>query len=66
LQETSWDDALAQIGEMYFSIKIPSQSNPMFDMMSSMLMGGNNPFAAKKREQKTVGSSAPPSAPALD
>jgi hypothetical protein len=66
LQETQWDDALAQIGEMYFSIKIPSQSNPMFDMMSSMLMGGNNPFAAKKREQKTVGSSAPPSAPALD
>lgn len=66
LQEAQWDDALAQIGEMYFGIKIPSQSNPMFDMMSSMLMGGNNPFAAKKREQKSVGSSAPPSAPALD
>ena len=66
LQETQWEDALAQIGEMYFSIKIPSQSNPMFDMMSSMLMGGNNPFAAKKREQKTVGSSATPPAPGLD
>lgn len=66
LQEAQWDDVLAQIGEMYFGIKIPSQSNPMFDMMSSMLMGGNNPFAAKKREQKSVGGSAPPSAPALD
>jgi hypothetical protein len=31
-----------------------------------MLMGGNNPFAAKKREQKTVGSSATPPAPGLD
>ncbi|QIW99437.1 hypothetical protein AMS68_004955 [Peltaster fructicola] len=69
LKETGWDEALAQIGEMYFGIKIPSQSNPMFDMMSSMLMGGNNPFAAKKKEQKTVtaeaASPAPP-APGLD
>lgn len=68
LKETGWDEALAQIGEMYFGIKIPSQSNPMFDMMSSMLMGGGNPFGGgKKKETKAVqGSSAPPSAPALD
>lgn len=64
LKEVQWDDALAQIGEMYFGIKIPSQSNPMFDMMSSMLMGGGNPFGGKKREQKTVGASAPAPAPA--
>lgn len=69
LKETGWDEALLHIGEMYFGIKIPSQSNPMFDMMSSMLMGGNNPFAPKKREQQRVGAAAPappPSAPAVD
>ncbi|KAI7372701.1 hypothetical protein KC336_g20588, partial [Hortaea werneckii] len=57
---------LAQIGEMYFGIKIPSQSNPMFDMMSSMFMGGNNPFGAKKKEQKSVGAAAPAPPPAVD
>lgn len=61
-----WDEPLLQIGEMYFGIKIPSQSNPMFDMMSSMLMGGNNPFAQKKREPQRVqagNSGSTPSAP---
>lgn len=70
LKELQWDEPMAQIGEMYFGIKIPSQSNPMFDMMSSMLMGGNNPFAAKKKDPRSVGASAtpppPPSAPAVD
>lgn len=70
LKETSWDDALAQIGEMYFGIKIPSQSNPMFDMMSNMLMGSNNPFAAKKKETRSLqpaeSSSSTPPAPGLD
>ncbi len=69
LKEVGWEEPLAQIGEMYFGIKIPSQSNPMFDMMSSMLMGGNNPFAAKKKEQKSAGAAAPaaaPPAPAVD
>ncbi|KAI7523710.1 hypothetical protein KC331_g18524, partial [Hortaea werneckii] len=61
-----WEEPLAQIGEMYFGIKIPSQSNPMFDMMSSMFMGGNNPFAAKKKEQKSVGAAAPAPPPAVD
>lgn len=67
LKEVGWEEPLAQIGEMYFGIKIPSQSNPMFDMMSSMLMGGNNPFAAKKKESRQVGAPASPApAPALD
>lgn len=71
LKETGWEEALAQIGEMYFGIKIPSQSNPMFDMMSSMLMGGNNPFAAKKKESRSIqasdaSSSQAPPAPGLD
>ncbi|KXT14468.1 hypothetical protein AC579_4798 [Pseudocercospora musae] len=55
LKEVSaWEEPMLQIGEMYFGIKIPSQSNPMMDMMSSLLMGGNNPFAAKKREPQRV------------
>lgn len=58
LKEVNWEEPLANVGEMYFAIKIPSQSNPMMDMMSSMLMGGNNPFAAKKREQRQVGAAA--------
>ncbi|GAB1728848.1 hypothetical protein D0864_16260 [Hortaea werneckii] len=66
LKEAGWEEPLAQIGEMYFGIKIPSQSNPMFDMMSSMFMGGNNPFAAKKKEQKSVGAAAPAPPPAVD
>ena len=67
-EAAGWDEPLLHIGEMYFGIKIPTQSNPMFDMMSSMLMGGNNPFAPKKKEQKAVGAAATaskePSSPA--
>jgi hypothetical protein len=70
LKEVPWEEPLAQVGEMYFGIKIPTQSNPMFDMMSSMLMGGNNPFAMKKKDPRSVTSTAtpppPPSAPAVD
>jgi golgi to ER traffic protein 4 len=72
LKEVPWEEPLAHVGEQYFGIKIPSQSNPMFDMMSSMLMGGNNPFAMKKKPQdpRQGGSTAtpppPPSAPAVD
>lgn len=54
----AWDDALAQIGEMYFGIKIPSQSNPLFDMMGSMLMGGMK--GGKKAKPKGTNSPAPP------
>ena len=64
LKEVPWDEALAQIGEMYFGIKIPSQNNPMFDMMSSMLMGGNNPFAAKKKDRSVTPAAATPPVPA--
>ena len=70
LKEVQWDEALQHIGEMYFGIKIPSQSNPMFDMMSSMLMGGNSPFGGKKKDPRKELSTAtpppPPSAPAVD
>ncbi|KAJ5902470.1 hypothetical protein N7495_002998 [Penicillium taxi] len=63
-----WDDALAQIGEQYFAIKIPRQGNPLMDMMGSMLFGGQGqgntggrrlPASKKKVE-------APPSNMELD
>lgn len=73
LKEVGWDEALAQLGEMYFGIKIPTQSNPMFDMMSSMLMGGNNPFSPKRKDAKGVAAGSttgtgtpPPPPPAVD
>lgn len=45
-----WDDALAQIGEMYFGIRIPRQGNPLFDMMGSMMgFGGGSPKPKPKK-----------------
>jgi len=67
LRDAKWDEPLAHIGEMYFGIRIPTQGNPMMDMMSSMLMGGNNPFAPKKREPSRIGAAASdPAPPAVD
>jgi hypothetical protein len=41
LKDVNWGDALDQIGEMYFGIKIPKQGgNPMMDMLGNMFMGG--------------------------
>lgn len=39
--DSLWSDALANIGEVWFGIKMPRQGgNPLFDMMGSMLFGG--------------------------
>jgi len=38
--EGLWKEALANIGEIWFGIRIPKQGNPLFDMMGSMLFGG--------------------------
>ncbi|CAI6333855.1 unnamed protein product [Periconia digitata] len=40
LKDVNWNEALDQIGEMYFNIKIPRQGNPMMDMIGSMFGGG--------------------------
>ncbi|KAL9641041.1 MAG: hypothetical protein Q9204_000354, partial [Flavoplaca sp. TL-2023a] len=54
-----WDDALNQIGEMYFGIRIPRQGNPLFDMMGSMMgFGGGSP----KPKPKKVEVAPPPPA----
>ena len=56
-----WDDALAQIGEQYFGIKIPRQGNPLFDMMGSMLFGGGgaSPKPEKAKPKKVEGPAPP-------
>lgn len=62
-----WDDALAQIGEQYFGIKIPRQGNPLLDMMGNMLFGGGGGGGGSKgpaRGGKKV--EAPPSSMELD
>ena len=59
-----WDDALAQVGEMYFGIKIPRQGNPLFDMMGSLMGFGASPKPASPRpgtpKVKKAEATAPP------
>ncbi|PYH98905.1 DUF410 domain protein [Aspergillus ellipticus CBS 707.79] len=51
-----WDDALAQLGEQYFAIKIPRQGNPLLDMMGSMLFGGGQNNAGAQRAPQVRGA----------
>lgn len=65
LKEVNWNEALEQIGEMYFGIKIPRQGNPMFDMLGSMFGGGMGGGGGGAK--KAVGGRAStPAAPGLD
>jgi golgi to ER traffic protein 4 len=43
-----WTEALEVIGDMYFGIARPRQSNPLFDMMGSLFGGGGGAPQAKK------------------
>lgn len=63
-----WDNALAQIGEVYFGIKIPRQSNPLMDMMGMFFGGGSNGGSggAKPQPKSTRRVEAQPAAPDLD
>jgi len=54
LKDTNWDEALDQIGEMYFGIRIPKQGNPMFDMLGSMFGGGMGGGAKPSSGNKTL------------
>jgi golgi to ER traffic protein 4 len=58
-----WEDALNQIAEMYFGIKVPRQSNPLMDMLGGMFGGGAGPAPQPKSRRVEA---APPSAPGLD
>lgn len=59
----AWNEALEQIGEMYFGIKIPRQGNPMLDMLGNMFMGGGMGGGSKPKTRKVE---APAPAPGLD
>ena len=65
-----WDDALSQLGEQYFAIKVPRQSNPLLDMMSGMLFGGGQDNAGTRKAPQGRGGSkrveAPPASLELD
>jgi hypothetical protein len=61
LRDTNWGEALDQVGEMYFGIKMPRQGNPMMDMIGNMFMGGGG--GGGKKDQKAVGA---PAAAGLD
>lgn len=52
-------EALEGIGEMYFGIARPRQSNPLFDLMGSMFGGG--PGAGNKKPGPRRVEAAPPS-----
>jgi hypothetical protein len=55
-----WSEALEQIGQMYFGIKIPTQTNPLFDMMGSLLMGGGGRGGgAAPKPNRSINSPAP-------
>lgn len=59
--EGSWDEALEHVGESFFGIRQPKQSNPLMDMMGAMF-GGSGGGGGQGRIPQS--SPAPP--PALD
>lgn len=73
--EDIWAEALANVGEIWFGIKIPRQGgNPLMDMMGNMLFGGGAPKPTTPRsgtpkpkaEPKKVEPAAPPPTMDLD
>lgn len=75
----TWDEVLAQTGEMYFGIRIPRQGNPLFDMskysspsanrrlIRNLLVGSMMGFGGGSPKPKPKKVDAPvPSAPGLD
>jgi golgi to ER traffic protein 4 len=47
-----WNEALERIGEMYFGIKVPVQTNPLFDMMAGLLGGGGGGGGASSGQRR--------------
>jgi golgi to ER traffic protein 4 len=62
--EEFWGEALANVGEIWFNIRIPNKNagNPLFDMMSNMMFGGGG--GAQGRQQGNTPRSGTPK-PAL-
>jgi hypothetical protein len=67
LKDVNWAEALDQLGEMYFGIKIPRQGNPMLDMLGGMFGGGAGFGGGGGGAKKSAGSkSIAPAAAGLD
>ena len=49
-----WSEALDQIGEVYFGIRVPKQGNPMMDMLGNMFMGGMGGSRSKGKVEPPV------------
>lgn len=72
--EEMWAEALANIGEIWFGIRIPKGGNPLFDMMGSMFFGGGGQKPSTPRsttpkpkaEVKKVEPTPPPPTMDLD
>ncbi|KAL4801714.1 hypothetical protein BDV18DRAFT_164757 [Aspergillus unguis] len=60
------DEAIPQIGEEYFGIKIPRQGNPLLDMMGSMFFGGGQGSGGRPAQGKTTRKVEAPSNMELD
>lgn len=60
----AWTDALEMIGEMYFGIQKPRQSNPLMDMMSGLFGGAGGAGAPppQRRQGLRVTDGTPPAA----
>jgi golgi to ER traffic protein 4 len=66
--EEMWGESLANIGEIWFGIRIPKGGNPLFDMMGSMFFGGgaqkpSTPRSSTpkpKQEEKKAEPATPP------
>lgn len=65
----AWTEALEMIGEMYFGIQKPRQSNPLMDMMSGLFGGGAGGMPGQQQQQRRQGlrvTDGPPPAAGLD
>ncbi|KAI9808530.1 MAG: hypothetical protein M1825_003678 [Sarcosagium campestre] len=65
-ESASWDEALEQIGEMYYDVRVKRQSNPLFDMMGSLFGGEAGGGQGQPRAKSRRIESSAPAAPELD
>lgn len=69
--EDMWGEALANIGEIWFGIRIPKGGNPLFDMMGNMFFGGggqkpSTPRPATPKPQVEAKRAEPAPPPTMD
>ncbi|KAI9660292.1 MAG: hypothetical protein M1829_006494 [Trizodia sp. TS-e1964] len=56
----NWDEALEQIGEMYFDIPVRRQANSLFDMMGGLFGGGGGGGVPAQPKSRRVEAPPPP------